>query len=122
MNRLACGRRVAINSADDQPFSIAKPELPGIAVVAIVAWADDVEQVGENVVVDALLGDPGDDLAAGNIVTTAIECLGMKAPGFAAADRPLKDIDRPVLLGRAHGKSFSPRAKIEPVRHCPCLD
>ena len=59
---------------------------------------------------------------AGNIVTTAIECLGMEAPGFAAADRPLDNIERPVLLGWAHCEPFSPSAKIEPVRHCHCLD
>src|SRR5439155_24278066 len=112
MNRLACGRRVAINSADDQPFSIAKPELPGLAVVAIVSWADDVEQVGKNVVVNALLGGPGDELTGGNIVTTAIECVGMKAPGFAAAERPRKDIDRPVLLCGAHGRARRPSVKV----------
>src|SRR5438477_6401588 len=37
----------------------------------------------------------------------------MKAPGLPTANRTVEDIDRPVLLRRAHRESFSSGAEVE---------
>ena len=105
--------RAFVFRADDQPFAATQVELSRAPVVAVITQPDDFEQIGENIVKNALLRDSGDHLATGNVVLTAVKCLRVKAPGLATADRPFEYIDRPVLLRRSEGKEFGSRAKIK---------
>ena len=47
-----------IFGADDQPVRVKQLELPGSAVVVVVSRSDDIEQIMQNIVIDAPLRDP----------------------------------------------------------------
>src|SRR6202521_3900402 len=67
----------------------------------------------ENVVVNALFRNSRDNPSPANLVVTAVDGFRMEAPGLAAADRPLQDIDGPVEFRGAHGKPLGLRTKVE---------
>ena len=112
--------RAFVFRANDQPFAAAQPKQPAIAVVATISWPKDFEKIAENIVIDALFRNSRDDLSTTNRVSTTIDGLGMEAPGLAAADCSLQDIDGPVEFRRPHGKTLGLPPKVE-SRHCESL-
>src|SRR5665213_2654505 len=71
----------------------------------------------ENIVMNALLRHAGNYFEATDVVTAAIKSFWMKAPGLAAADSALKNIDRQIILRRAHRKAQGSSTKIKHGRH-----